>query len=136
MWGDKNNATIMNDLQVMQNKAAKIILDRPFYSSATDALTTLKRLNLGQRRHYHRWLYIFKCINKLSCISVGLLTHGDVHGYNTRHKDVIRLPLAKTNWDKHRLSHHAVKEWNNLNDDIRSSASTSVFKRRMHKLYM
>ena len=41
VWGDKNNATIMNDLQIMQNKAAKIILDKPLYSSATDALTTL-----------------------------------------------------------------------------------------------
>ena len=40
MWGDKNNATIMNDLQIMQNMAAKIILDKPLYSSATDALTT------------------------------------------------------------------------------------------------
>ena len=62
---DKNNATIMNDLQIMQKKAAKIISDKPLYSSATDALTTLKWLKLGQRRHYHRCLYVFKCINKL-----------------------------------------------------------------------
>ena len=33
---DKNNATIMNDLQ---HKVAKILLDRPFYSSATDAVS-------------------------------------------------------------------------------------------------
>ena len=42
VWGDKNNVTLMNDLQVLQNKAAKIILDRLLYSSATDALVTLK----------------------------------------------------------------------------------------------
>ena len=72
--GDKNNPTIMNDLQIMQNKAARIISDRPFYSSATDALTTLKWLNLGQRKHYHRCLYIFKCVNKLSCHSMDLDT--------------------------------------------------------------
>ena len=56
--GDKNNVTLMNDLQVLQNKAAKIILDRPLYSSATDALVTLKWLNLEQRRFYHRCIYI------------------------------------------------------------------------------
>ena len=39
----------MNDQQIMQNKAEKIILDKPLYSSATDALSTLKWLNLGQR---------------------------------------------------------------------------------------
>ena len=72
-WETKS-PTIMNDLQIMQNKAARIISDRPFYSSATDALTTLKWLNLGQRRHYHRCLYIFKCVNKLSCHSMDLDT--------------------------------------------------------------
>ena len=133
--GDKNNATIMNDLQIMQKKAAKIISDKPLYSSATDALTTLRWLNQGQRRHYHRCLYIFKCINKLSCHSMDLPTHRDVHGYNTRHKDMIRLPVIKTTWGKQRLAYHAVKEWNNLNNDVRDSAGTSVFKWRMQKFY-
>ena len=41
VWGDKNNVTLMNDLQILQNKAAKIILDRSLYSSATDTLVTL-----------------------------------------------------------------------------------------------
>ena len=42
VWGDKHNLTLMISLQVLQNKAAKIILDRPLYSSATHALATLK----------------------------------------------------------------------------------------------
>ena len=29
VWGDKNNVTLMNDLQVLENKATKIILNRP-----------------------------------------------------------------------------------------------------------
>ena len=66
VWGDKNNVTLMNDLQVLQNKAAKIILDRPLYSSATDAL--VKWLNLEQRRFYHRFICIYKCI-------YGLMNH-------------------------------------------------------------
>ncbi len=40
VWGDKHNASLMTTLQVLQNKAAKIILDRPFYLSASDALGT------------------------------------------------------------------------------------------------
>ena len=41
VWGDKYNVTIMSNLQILQNKAAKIILDRPLYSSASDALANL-----------------------------------------------------------------------------------------------
>ena len=41
VWGDKDNAVLMNNLQVLQNKAAKLVLDKPLYSSATDALYQL-----------------------------------------------------------------------------------------------
>ena len=42
IWGDKNNSVLMNSLQVLENKAAKIILDQhPRYSS-TEALRKLK----------------------------------------------------------------------------------------------
>ena len=47
VWGDKDNAVLMNNLQLLSNKAAKTILDRPFNSSATDALETLG-WNLGE----------------------------------------------------------------------------------------
>ena len=42
VWGDEHNLTLESSLQVLQNKAAKIILDRPLYSSATHTLATLK----------------------------------------------------------------------------------------------
>ena len=41
IWGDRDNITLMHDLQVLQNKAAKVILDLPNYASSTDALKTL-----------------------------------------------------------------------------------------------
>jgi len=40
--GDKYNVTLMSSLQVLQKKAAKMILDRPVYSRATHTLATLK----------------------------------------------------------------------------------------------
>ena len=114
VWGDKNNVTLMNDLQVLQNKAAKIILDRPLYSSATDALVTLKWLNLEQRRSYHCCIYIYKCINGLMDHSMNLLTNSDIHYYNTRNKDMLRLPRVTRNWGKQRVCHHSLKDWNEL----------------------
>ncbi|EDO26716.1 predicted protein, partial [Nematostella vectensis] len=65
VWGDKHNVTIMSNLQILQNKAAKIILDRPLYSSATDALAKLKWLPLEKRRFLRRCVYVFKCLNGL-----------------------------------------------------------------------
>ena len=41
----------MNDLQIQQNKAAKIIVDKAKYSSATNALEILKREHLDESEH-------------------------------------------------------------------------------------
>ena len=41
IWGDKDNTTLMENLQILQNKAAKLILNLPLHKSATQALKTL-----------------------------------------------------------------------------------------------
>ena len=54
VWGDKDNVSIMKELQILQNKADKLILDRPLHSSSTDALTVLRWLYLKEHRKCHR----------------------------------------------------------------------------------
>ena len=41
IWGDKNNLSLMDQLQILQNKAAKTILDVPYLSYSTEALDKL-----------------------------------------------------------------------------------------------
>ena len=38
VWGDKNNKVLMDSIQVLQNRAAKMVLDRAPHSSSTEAL--------------------------------------------------------------------------------------------------
>jgi len=40
VWGDKNNKVLMDSIQVVQNRAAKMVLDRAPHSSSTEALET------------------------------------------------------------------------------------------------
>ena len=65
VWGDKHNVTLMSSLQALQNKAAKIILDRPLYLSASHALATLKWIPLEKRRFQRRCVHVHKCLNGL-----------------------------------------------------------------------
>lgn len=131
IWGGKDNIVLMNDLQILQNKAAKIILDRPLHSSASNALSTLGWLNLEQRRIYHRCIYIYKCVNGLTEHSLDIVTRGQIHGYNTRNRDTLRLPTIKRNWGKQRTNYQAIKDWNDLHIDIRNASSLSIFKRNL-----
>ena len=128
VWGDKNNCTLMNNLQILQSKAAKIILDHPLYSSATEALNSLGWMGLAERRRYHRCLYMFRCINGLTFSNLDITAVKETHSYNTRSKNNLRLPKVKRNWGKQRLAYHAGNDWNSLNENIRYSENILQFK--------
>ena len=104
VWGDKDSVTLMKDLQLLRNKAAKLILGKPASSSPTEALKTLKWLNLVDLRKYHRCIYICKCITGQIDHSLLLSSQLDMHSHDTRNRDYIRLPREKENWGKQRLA--------------------------------
>ena len=93
VWGDKHNVTLMSSLQALQNKAAKIILDRPLYLSASHALATLKWIPLEKRRFQRRCVHIYKCLNERITHELTLETQQHQHNYNTRNKVNHKTPL-------------------------------------------
>ena len=90
IWGD--------NLEVLQNKAAKLVPGKPLYSSAIDAPDQLGWLNLKQCSHFHRCLYVYKYVNGITTHKLELSRNSDVHRYSTRCKDHVRLPTVKRNW--------------------------------------
>ena len=68
-----------------------------------------------------------KCIDGL----MDLLTNSDIHNYNTRNKDMLRLPRATRNWGKQRVCHHSLKDWNELERETRNAPNIATFKRNV-----
>ena len=62
VWGDKNNKVLMDSIQVLQNKAAKLVLDRATHSSSTQALLDLNWMNLSTRRLMQRCFFMHNFI--------------------------------------------------------------------------
>ena len=94
-WGDRGKATLMCELQVLQNKAARLILDLPAHSSANEAL--FKRLGwtlLVRRRMEHYAVFLYKSLNNHFCHTVPILFNGDFHRYYTRYRNNIRKSTA------------------------------------------
>ena len=63
VWGDKNNKVLMDSIQVLQNKAAKLVLDRVAHSSSTQALLDLNWMNLSARRLMQRCFFMHNFTN-------------------------------------------------------------------------
>ena len=97
VWGDKNNSTLMENLQTLQNKAAKIILDHHPQSSATEALDSLGWKPLHLRRRFHRCATIFKCLHGFIDFNFHFVRNSSIHNYSTRSRDDFHLPLVRTN---------------------------------------
>ena len=60
-WLDKGNATLMNELQLLQNKAVemKIIPSLPSLYFSTEVLHALCQSTLVKRRLFHRCVFFF-----------------------------------------------------------------------------
>ena len=117
----------MSSLQILQNKAAKIVLDRHPYSSASHALATLKCVTLEKRRFMRRCAHVYKCQNGI--VEHSLTKHEDEHKHNTRNKSKLKLPRTKTNWGQERTEFHAVNDFNSF--ECKNSRNLILFKRNV-----
>ena len=111
IWGDKGNATLKSELQLLLNKAAKIILSLPCFYSSTEALKELCWPTLFKHRLFHRCVFVFKYVNGIIDFRFDSKRISDIHSYNTRGKSNFYLPRVSRNFGKQRLLYQGI-EWN------------------------
>ena len=114
VWGDRFNNTLMERLQVLQNKSAKVILDRPSYSLASDAIQTLGWKSLLERRKFHRACLVFKSLNNHVDFNFNEIRRSDLHDYNTRSRSNLYIPVYRTNWGQSRSDFIFIDKFNKL----------------------
>ena len=134
MWGDKNNDTLMGQLQVLQNKAAKVLLNLPPRSSSTEALDRLDLKTLSKRRHFHRCVMMHKYLSGEIDFNFDIRGNSSFHPYQTRESNDLHLHRVRTNWGKQTFIYQASKAWNNLDNNIKSSELMSFFKAKLKSL--
>jgi hypothetical protein len=121
----------MDQLEILQYKAAKTILDAPYLSSSTEALSNLHWHPLTHRPYLHRMPTIFKLKNNLIDYDFDLPKTNRL--YNTRQRDHIHLSKPNTNWGKQNLLYQACKEYNNLDKNIKSINHLASFHNALLK---
>ena len=118
VWGDKNNKVLMDSIQVLQNKAAKLVLNRATLSSSTQALLDLNWMNLSTRRLMQRCFFMHNFITDSERNS--MITRGsDYQSHNTCSKATIRSIRSNSNWGLLRSFNSALTDWNSLPEDMR-----------------
>lgn len=132
IWGDRGNASFMSELQVLQNKAARLILDLPVYNSATEALKRLGWKSLLRRRKEHHAIFMYELINH-SCNTIPVTFNRDFHGYNTRSRNDVRKSSATRRWDHWSSVNFSADILNGLDISLRNANSLPAFKPGLSK---
>ena len=121
----------MLQLQILHNKATRIILDLPLRASATEALDKLRWKLLSRRRAEHRAIFMFKCLNNLFINSYNIAFNRDHHEYNTTSSrdNILRKTVSKRYWGHWTSTNFAANEWNNLDKSVREIRSLDNFEK-------
>ena len=84
---------LMQHLQILQDNAARTILDLPKYFSGSEALVKLCWTPIARRRRFHRCVAIYKYLNNHISSDLSLIRNGDMYTYKTRRCIICTSPV-------------------------------------------
>ena len=139
VWGNCS-LIYLNKLQVLQNRAARIILKEFDWNVRTNVLLTrLGWMSMKTRRDYFAGIILFKTLHGhgLNYLSNQIIYTNEQHNYNTRAASNNVLVLPKPNCELYKISmqYYGLELWNSLPNSVKSSQSVYEFK-RLYKQYL
>ena len=133
VWGLCND-NLIDKLQLLQNRVARIITDTSYDSADHQLLLTdFGWLNIRQLIMFDLGIFMFKISRKMTPQSVKNMFNNisDIHHYHTRcslQDNYFRIPINKQ-ITKTAISYSGPKLWNDIPGSIRGSPSLETFKK-------
>lgn len=98
-----------------------------------DLYTNNNVLNFSQIKHYESVLFIYKVKKNLIKHNVDLQSLSEIHHYETRNVDNIRLTIPRTNYMRFGCIYPAIVNFNNLPIYLKNIPSIYTFKKVLKK---
>ena len=135
IWGNCG-LVLKNKLQVLQNRAARIITNSPYEVRSYKILNKLGWDNLEMRRNKQKSTLMYNIVKSNAPISLKdlFVRSKELHEYDLRSSAVdLKLPLPHTEFLKRSLSFGGAKLWNSLPSVIKNVDSFKLFKSSIAK---
>ena len=134
LW-DTCGKVLKDKLQVVQNRAARILTGARFDTNSADVLESLQWTTLDVRCDRLKSVLLYKILNEQSAPSLiqAFVKNKDLNrDYDLRSNDNdLELPKPKTNFLKRSFRYSAAKLWNSLPSEVKEASSLYQFKRSM-----
>ena len=137
---DGCSASARDQIERSQNYAAKALLGRSKFSSATNALLELNWIPLSQRRKIHQGVFVHKALHNKSSHHAttsikNLLPH---HSYSTRQKqdNTLNSRTHSTTRSEKSVIYRSTHAWNSFPRQIRGIEDTKKFKDSLQMFFI
>jgi len=127
IWG-RCNKTLSSKLQVLQNRAAKIITGVSRYDSSTHALNVLNWKNLEERLSTNEAVIMYKIVNNQAPSYLCNRFHKNVTCYNSRHKNDLVMHKPNLEYMKRSFTYRGAELWNSLDYNVKNACNLKSFK--------
>ena len=127
------SSTLIHSLQLVQNRAARIVKRVKKYDHITPVLKELHWLPVKERIEYKTLLTTYKVIHDNEPAYLSDLLEVNKSGRHLRSSDsiVLKQPVPKTKFSEKAFSVSAPRLWNSIPPQIRSSTTVDSFKRQL-----
>ena len=126
------NVKDMDMIQMLQNRAAKIITGARWYDSSTNALSQLGWDCIRKRCIFHDNVTMYKIINDHAAPYLSMLSKfinlRSNERYNLRGYQMLSIPKPNTNYKMRSLSYRGAVSWNGLDMTCKKSRNVNHFK--------
>ncbi len=133
VWGNCN-LTLQNKLQVLQNRAAKIIKGVDRYTSSTQTLKDLKWDNLKVKQFQNEAITMYKAVNNILPTYICKRFERKQVQYNLRNSNVLFIDKPNTEYKKRSFTYRGANLWNTLNDNVKSAITLASFKKQLQSM--
>lgn len=135
-----NNKEEIGQMQIIQNRAMRLILNCEFLTPIDFMLKALNWLSISQMIKYNALIYIYKMLNDQlpKYLAKNLIRTNTLHNRLTRQNNEynLRLPNYSTNFTQKNIFYNGVKLFNELPNEIKQSQSLNIFKEKCKKYIM
>jgi hypothetical protein len=122
-------------LQVVQNFAAKTVLNKSKYDSATEALFKLHWLPIRQRIHFKIIVTVFKCLHGCAPVYLSDLLNerrSDRYALRSTQCTTLNIPRYKCKtFGQRSFSYQGPRLWNDMPSDLKQNMSLDSFKTQL-----
>ena len=128
-WGNTYR-THINKLIVLQKKAIRMITNSNYRSPSAPLFLQLQVLPVDELVSLSCLIFMYKSQSEQnsSFLKDVFIINSTVHQYNTRQRNLIHQPLARTQTALNSFVVVSIKEWNKFPQNKRSSPTLSKFK--------